>query len=270
MADELLTSTQNPRIKALRRLRDAARDERGDAVVIDGRREIRRAFAAGIAFRELFYSRRRLQPDDEDHLLRPARTAGVRLTEVSDPVLEKICYGERHDGLVAVAERPRRQLSDLRLGRCPLLVVLEGLEKPGNLGAVLRSADAAGVEAVLVADAAADPFGPNAIRASLGTIFCVPVVETTTAEARAWLAERAIATVAADPAAATIYTNVDFSGATAIVLGSEARGLTEPWRGPDARAARVPMRGRGDSLNVSITAALFFYEALRQRTAVPR
>jgi len=270
MADELLTSTQNPRLKALRRLRDGGRDERADVVVIDGRREIRQALAAGLALHELFYSRRRLQPADEDRLLRPARAAGVRLTEVSDPVLEKICYGERHDGLVAVAERPRRRLSDLRLGPCPLLAVLESLEKPGNLGAVLRSADAAGVEAVLVADAATDPFGPNAIRASLGVIFCVPVVETTAAEARAWLAERGIAAVAADPAADQIYTNVDFSGATAIVLGSEARGLTEPWRGPGVRAARVPMRGRGDSLNVSITAALFFYEALRQRTSLLR
>lgn len=266
MSDELITSPQNPRIKAVHRLRDGGRAERAELIVVDGRRELRRAIEAGVAIHELFYCLRRLRPADEADLLRPARAAQARLTEVSEPVLEKISYGERSDGIVAVAGRPRRLLADLRLGEHPLLAVLENVEKPGNVGAVLRSADAAGVAAVLVADAAADPFGPNAIRASLGTIFCVPVVETNGAEARAWLADRGLTAVAADPAAENIYTDVDFRGATAIVLGGEAQGLSDAWRGPGTRLARVPMRGRADSLNVSITAALFFYEALRQRT----
>jgi RNA methyltransferase, TrmH family len=147
----------------------------------------------------------------------------------------------------------------------PLIAVLEGVEKPGNVGAVLRTADAAGVSGVVVADARTDLYNPNAIRASLGTIFAMPVCEATSGETLAWLRERGFAIVAARVDSAVPYTQIDFRGPTAIVLGSEATGLSSLWSGNDVRPIRLPMLGAADSLNVSVTAAVLFYEALRQR-----
>jgi TrmH family RNA methyltransferase len=149
----------------------------------------------------------------------------------------------------------------------PLVAVLEGVEKPGNLGAVLRSADAAGVSAVIVADGRTDLFNPNAIRASLGTIFTLPVCEATSGEALAWLRQRGFDVFAARVDGAVPYTQADYRGPTAIVLGSEAAGLSPLWSGGEIRAIRLPMLGEADSLNVSATAAVLFYEALRQREA---
>ncbi len=146
-----------------------------------------------------------------------------------------------------------------------VVAVVDRVEKPGNLGAILRTADAAGVEAILAVDAAVDVYGPNVIRASLGTVFCVPLVETGADLARAWLRDGRFRVVAACSDGDTDYAAVDYRGRTAIVLGSESRGLGEDWGGGDVIRAAVPMRGRSDSLNVSTTGALFFYEALRQR-----
>src|SRR5262249_24554052 len=154
-------------------------------------------------------------------------------------------------------------LAALKLPERPLVCVLEACEKPGNLGAVLRSADGAGLSAVIVADSRTDLFNPNTIRASLGTIFTVPVAAASAADVLAWLRERRMTIVAARVDAARDYTGVDFSGPTAIVLGSEADGLTEAWRAPDITPVRLPMHGVADSLNVSATAAILFYEALR-------
>jgi TrmH family RNA methyltransferase len=149
------------------------------------------------------------------------------------------------------------------------VAVIEGVEKPGNLGAVLRSADGAGVDAVVVADPATDPWNPNAIRASLGTVFTVPIAVATAAEAFDWLRNQGIGAVAALVDAPLSYTDADLTGALAIVLGSETAGLSEVWRTGDVTPVRVPMRGVADSLNVSVTAAILFYEALRQRGAQP-
>ena len=178
----------------------------------------------------------------------------------------KLAFGEREQaGMVLVAETPSRRLDDLRLPTEPLVGVVEGIEKPGNLGAILRSADAAGVDAVLVADGRTDLVNPNTIRASLGTAFRPNVVECVAQDAVAWIRERGLTTYTARPDAETPYTCADFRGAVAIVLGSEAEGLTDVWQGPDVHAVRLPMHGLADSLNVSTTAAVLFYEALRQR-----
>jgi RNA methyltransferase, TrmH family len=150
-------------------------------------------------------------------------------------------------------------------GECPLIAVLEGVEKPGNVGAVLRSADAAGVSAVIVADGRTDLFNPNAIRASIGTIFTVPVCEAASGETLAWLRERRFQIVAARVDGSVCYTKVDYRRPTAIVLGGEAPGLSAVWSGNDFAAVHLPMLGAADSLNVSVTAAVLFYEALRQR-----
>ncbi len=222
--------------------------------------------------------------------------------------MEKLAFGERGEGLVAVAKAGEPRLSDLRLPEDPLVAVLEGVEKPGNLGAVLRSADAAGVSAVIAADLRTDLYNPNAIRASLGTIFTVPVAVASTTETQHWLRQTGLSVYAACPSGALPYTEVDYRGPTAFVLGAEAQGLSSSWqeavsgrsthqhshqtledqtKAPLAiqrtnqpstqatTAARaqnsriigvtIPMVGVADSLNVSVTAAILFYEALRQR-----
>lgn len=267
MNTDRITSQQNPRIKEVVRLRDhRGRDERA-RIVIDGRRELLRAAEAGVEITELYYCPSLLGQDDEQQVLAPARGRQVELVEVTEPVFTKMSYGDRGEGLLAVARRPTWTLDDLRLGPQPLIAVVEGVEKPGNLGAILRSADAAGVDAVIAADPATDIYGPNAIRASLGTVFSVPMVEATAEQAALWLKQRGLSSIAASPEGGHVYTEVDMTGPTAVVLGSEAHGLTEAWDHAGVIRATVPMRGRADSLNVSITAALFFYEALRQRSA---
>lgn len=268
MSDDLITSPQNARIKEIVRLRDHRGPEERWRIVIDGRREVLRAVEAGVRIIELFCCPSLLGPDDQREILEPARQRGVELVEVSPPVFAKITYGDRAEGLLAVAQRPARALHDLQLGPRPLVAVVEHVEKPGNLGAIMRSADAAGVDAVVAVDPATDVYGPNAIRASLGTVFCVPLVEAAAEQAIEWLRSRGLRIVAASPAGGAIYTEVDLTGPVAIVLGSEARGLSEAWNRPEVIHAAVPMRGRADSLNVSITAALFFYEALRQRAGL--
>jgi TrmH family RNA methyltransferase len=265
---ERITSTSNPRVKAAARLRGRRERDREHLTLIDGVRETLRALAGGATLREAFVLPDVLV-DQEAHALRE------RLTEESVPVVElgkdafqKLAYGDRLDGVVAVAETPPATLDELILPPEPLLAVIEGVEKPGNLGAVLRSADGAGVNAVIIADSATDLFNPNIIRASIGTVFAVPVAVASSGEVLEWLRRREIDIIAARVQASVDYMQADYRGAVAIALGSEARGLSDPW-GELARASvRVPMLGVADSLNVSATAAVLFYEALRQRREV--
>ncbi|HKQ46565.1 MAG TPA: RNA methyltransferase [Phycisphaerae bacterium] len=265
---EIITSTGNPRVKEALRLRGKRGRAEGEHILIDGVREIGRAVEAGIGIDEVFFCDAILAGDDAAALLKSIAAGGSRVTQVSETVFDKIRYGDRTGGLVTIAQRPRRALDDLRLSSNPLVAVLERLEKPGNLGAIVRTADAAGVEAILVIDPETDLYGPNVIRASLGTIFCLPVVEAEVDAAIAWIKKRNLAMIAATPEGAAVYTDVDFRGPVALVFGSEAKGLSTTWRKPNVTLATVPMRGRADSLNVATTAALFFYEALRQRGAV--
>jgi TrmH family RNA methyltransferase len=267
MHDEIISSVRNPRVLAATKLRDRRGRDRSGDIVIDGRREIARALDAGVTIREMFFCRAMLTDRDEASLLEPARHDGARMTEVTDQVFARISYGDRAEGVVAVARRPACALSTLEPAANAPVGVVEGIEKPGNLGAILRSADGAGVGAVVVADSRTDLYGPNVIRSSLGTIFCVPVAEASTAETIAWLRGRGASIVAASPAGDMAYTDVDMTGPVALVFGSEARGLSDHWRQADIIQASVPMHGRADSLNTSATAALFFFEALRQRSA---
>jgi len=262
---DLITSVQNPRIKAVAKLRERRTRSRLDCIVIDGRRESARALEAGIRIREVFYCPPLLGHDADRCILQPAGTCGARLTEVNQTVLAKISYGDRAEGVVATATRPMTSLGELRLTACPILAVIEGIEKPGNLGAILRSADGAGVDAALVVDPVTDVYGPNVIRSSLGTVFCLPIVEVSAVDAIRWLRDRHIAVVAASPDADEFYTDIALTGPIALAFGCEAQGLTATWRQASVVQAKVPMLGRADSLNVSTTAALFFYETLRQR-----
>jgi TrmH family RNA methyltransferase len=180
-------------------------------------------------------------------------------------VLERLAYGDRSEGVVATIAVPDLSLEALVLPADPLVVVLEGVEKPGNLGAVLRSADGAGADAVIVADPRTDLFNPNAVRASLGTIFTVPVAAAPSTDVRRHLASEGLRILAARVDGSQAYTKVDMRGPLAIVLGSEAGGLTGAWTGEDVVPVRLPMLGVADSLNVSIAAAVLLYEARRQR-----
>ena len=184
------------------------------------------------------------------------------------PVAEycaSIAFGERAEGLVAVIRIPSMAIADLTLPDDPLVAVIEGVEKPGNLGAVLRSADGAGLDAIVAASPATDPFNPNAIRASAGTMFTVPVAAAATTDVLAWLRARGLRIVAARVDADDLYTGIDLSGPLALVLGAETEGLTGAWSADDVKAVRLPMHGVADSLNVSVSAAILFYEARRQR-----
>ncbi|NUQ65825.1 MAG: RNA methyltransferase [Pirellulales bacterium] len=260
-----ITSVQNPRVKEAARLRDRRQREKQRRIIIDGARELIRAIGAGVRPVEVFVCRPLCQGEEARRVLEILPQTGTELMEVTEAVFEKVAFGNRGEGVVAVAETPAADLEGIVLPGNPLAAVLEGVEKPGNVGAVLRSADGAGVSAVIVADAQSDLYNPNAIRASLGTIFTMPVAEATAADTLAWLRRQGLRIFTARVDGAVPYTEADFRGPAAIVLGSESRGLTDVWRAPGVTALRLPMRGAADSLNVSATAAVLFYEALRQR-----
>ena len=269
MTDPALASPSNPRIKAAARLRDRReRDERG-LTLVDGARELRRALEAGVDVVEAFVCEPLVAGEDARAALDELRSRNVAVTTTTEAAFAKLAFGDRAEGLVAVVRAPSLALDDLALPADPLVVVIEGVEKPGNLGAVLRSADGAGVDAVIAASPLTDLANPNAIRASAGTIFTVPMAAAPTDDVLRWLRDHRIRIVAARVDATQAYTDLDLAGPVAIVLGSEAGGLTDAWRGPDIETVHLPMLGVADSLNVSVTAAILVYEARRQRTGHP-
>lgn len=261
----IITSTANPRVKDAVGLRDARRRRRQGRILIDGARELRRAIEAGLSLREVFVFAPWCTSEDARAVLDRLPGAGAERVDVTQPVFERLAFGRRSDGVLAVADMPRRALDQLELPDEPLVAVLEGVEKPGNLGAVVRSADAAGWSAVIAADARTDLYNPNAIRASLGTVFTMPLAAAPAAEVLHWLRARGLAIAAARVDGAMAHTEFDFRRPAALVLGSEAGGLSPQWRSADITPLRLPMLGAADSLNVSAAAAVFFYEARRQR-----
>lgn len=258
-----ITSRQNVRIKAAAKLRAARQRAKQGRFLIDGVREIERAIDEGLEVLEAFVCEAFCTSSAARALV--TRLADANCTEVTSEVFGKICFGERNDGVVVVAKTPVRTLDQLSLPTKPLVAVLEGLEKPGNVGAILRTADGAGVDAVIVAGGGTDLFNPNTIRASLGTVFASNVCTATVAETLEKLREWRLQIFATRPDAKPLYTEVDFRAGAAIVLGSEADGLSADWQQQDVRGVRLPMQGIADSLNVSATAAILFYEAQRQR-----
>jgi TrmH family RNA methyltransferase len=264
----VVTSAANPRIRAAIALRDRRERDRTSLTLIDGAREVRCAFDAGVIATDVFLCEPRLAGGDARAVLDRIAAAGTRVTSVSEAVLAKLAFGERADGIVAIVAIPPLDLVNLTLAADPLVVVIEGVEKPGNIGAVLRSADGAGVDALILADARTDPFNPNAIRASAGTVFSVPLAVATTEVVVPWLRARGLRVVAARPDADRLYTEIDLTGPIAIALGTETEGLTSAWAGAGFEAVRLPMLGVADSLNVSVSAGILLYEARRQRAAL--
>jgi TrmH family RNA methyltransferase len=268
--ESAITSLRNPRVKAAALLREGKERRRQGRFPIDGARELGRALAAGIELDEFFVCPAECRSAEAQAVCEQVRGNGATpWIEVSADVLGKLAFGERSEGFVGVARIPARRLADLpTLPSDALIAVLEGVEKPGNVGAILRTADAAGVSAVILADPRTDPFNPNTIRASLGTVFSLPLAVASTDETLGWLGERGCRMFAARVDAQQLYTEADLRGPTALVLGSEAAGLSPAWRGAAVTGIRLPMLGVADSLNVSVTAAVLFYEAARQRASV--
>jgi len=267
-----ITSPANPRVREVLRLRERRERDRTGSTIVDGAREIRRALEAGVEIFAIYMDETRATSDEAraalDIVRRRDRT--VAPIAVSPDVFDRLAYGDRADGLVAVVRTPSVRLARILLPADPFVAIVEGVEKPGNLGAILRSADGAGLDAIVAADPVTDIFNPNTIRASLGTVFARPVASATAEETLGWLRANGIRVVAARVDAEIPYTDVALGGPLAIVLGSEAGGLTAQWNAADIVAVRLPMLGTADSLNVSTAAAILFYEALRQRRGTVR
>jgi TrmH family RNA methyltransferase len=262
---DVISSPANPRVKAAVRLRDRREREETGLTLVDGGRELLRALAQSVEVDHAFVCSELVVGADASAALDALQRVGASLIEVSPAVLAKVAFGDRSDGLVAVIRTPSVALEGLAPGLHPLIVVVESLEKPGNLGAIMRTADAVGANAVIAADPRTDVFNPNAIRASVGTIFSVPLAVATAAQVLSWLVGNGVTAMAARVDAPQAYDDVDLGGPIAIVLGSEAGGLTSTWNDPRVRPVRIPMLGAADSLNVSVAAAILLFEARRQR-----
>ena len=264
-----ITSLANPRVKQLVALRQRRARDRAGVTLVEGYEELDLALSAGARPRTLYVCPALVGDQNAQAMIDRAAGLGAEVVRVTRPVFGKIAYRESPDGWLAVLPAVPTGLSSLDPGPRPLVLICEGVEKPGNLGAILRTADAAGVAAVIAADPITDWGNPNVVRASKGTVFSVPVASAPTAEVLAWTAARSLAVVAAAPDGDVLMIEADLTGPTAIVVGSEAHGLPGIWLERADVRVRIPMFGRADSLNVATSAAILVYEAVRQRLGHP-
>lgn len=259
----MITSLQNERIKHLLLLQQKSALRRQEKLfVVEGQRELLHCINSGYEVKTVFADCEKCGND-----LKNIPTDGIEVVEVSPRVYEKIAYRGSTEGMVAVVKTWQHTLKDLerKMGKTPLYVVLESVEKPGNMGAILRSADAAGVDGVIVCDLLTDLYNPNLVRASIGAVFTVPTVACTSEECIAWLKENKIQILTAQLQDSSLYYDIDMKKATAIVMGTESTGLTQQWRDVADKHIRIPMCGKLDSLNVSVSSAILMFEAVRQR-----
>ena len=258
-----ITSLQNPRVKHVVRLRDEKRQRREDGLMlVEGYDEIQLALGAGHHPRTIFSA--------PELAVRQISGVDAENVTVNRGVFEKMSYRENPDGWLAIFPIPHIMIEDLHLGDPPLVIVAEAVEKPGNLGAILRTADAAGADAVLVCDPRVDVWNPNVVRASRGAVFSLPTVESDNASALRWLRGRGIRILAATPSAELVYSDIDLRQPVAIAVGTEDDGLSAFWMSEADVRVKIPMQGRVNSLNVSVSTALIVYEAVRQRNAQRR
>jgi RNA methyltransferase, TrmH family len=266
---DIITSMQNSKVKKAIKLTDRKERNTTGLFLIEGYREIKRATECSVVLQTLFICPQLFLGTNEHALIDQIRNRGVEIIACSRQVFQKLSYRDRPDGLLAIALQMRCFLQDfiaqLAVKRDPLLIVAEAIEKPGNLGTILRSADAAGVDGVIVCDRCTDIYNPNVVRASIGTLFTIPVVEASTVETLHWLQERKIKIVAATPSAEEEFTRTHFTGGIAIAVGTEQLGLSEAWMRAADLKVRIPMYGVADSLNVATATTLLLYEAVRQR-----
>ena len=258
MVENDISSIQNPKIKLLTALQKKSAERRSRGVfVVEGQRELQHCVEAGFEVESLFVCKELFTGDFD------VKNAAVYT--VSPKVYEHIAYRGSTEGVVAVVKCRERSLDDLQLGETPLIIVVESVEKPGNLGAVLRSADAAKADAVIVCDPLTDLYNPNLIRASIGAVFTVPVVACDSSACIDFLKSKNIQILTAQLQDSSLYYETDMRRGIAIVMGTESTGLTQQWRLAADAHIRIPMLGRLDSLNVSVSAAILLFEAVRQR-----
>lgn len=256
---EILTSAQNPKIRLLQELQQKSSERRKHGLfVVEGRRELERCINKGYQVDTLFWC-------PEIYGAEEPRVAGARMFQVSADIYNKVAYRGGTEGVIAEVVTQQHTLDSLKLQQSPLVVVLESVEKPGNVGAVLRTADAANVDAVIVCDPLTDLYNPNLIRASVGAFFSVPCVACTSEECIKWLKDNRIRILTAQLQDSCFYYETDMNLPTAIVMGTEATGLTDQWREAADEHIKIPMLGICDSLNVSVSAAILMFEAVRQR-----
>ena len=258
---EKITSVQNSRVKNLVLLqkKSAERIEQG-LFVVEGQRELKQCIDAGYVINTLYYC-----PDLIGKLPDFVLKLGCPCYEVTPEVYEKVAYRGTTEGLIAEVKKKNISLGDLNLTNNPLIIVLESVEKPGNLGAVLRSADAAHADAVIICDPLTDINNPNLIRSSIGAVFTVPCIACTSEECIAFLKSKGIQILTAQLQDSSLYYDTDMRSPTAIIMGTESTGLTDVWRKAADTHIRIPMLGKLDSLNVSVSAAILLFEAVRQR-----
>ena len=285
MKVESITSAQNPKIKNLLLLQEKSKARREQGLfVVEGRRELEHCIEAGFRVRTVFVCPEMTGTDSFASLgmtkgaslemtgschseEAEGRRENLHIVEIPEALYRKVAYREGTEGVLAEVEVRERRLEDLALNEHPLVMVLESVEKPGNLGAVLRSADAARADAVVVCDPLTDLWNPNLIRASIGAVFTVPTVCASSAETIGWLKSRGIRILTAQLQDSSWYYDTDMTGGTALVMGTESTGLTDVWRRAADAHIRIPMLGRLDSLNVSVSAAILLFEAVRQRNS---
>lgn len=267
--DSMITSLQNPKVKSVIALRERKERDEKLRFTIEGYRELLRASVSKVAIVQLFICPELFLGSNEMSLIDTIRAQGAEVIITTKVVFEKISYRDRPDGLIGIAKQMRLTLSDLELHlqniKSPLLVVAEAIEKPGNLGTILRSADGAGANGVIICDRCTDIYNPNVVRASVGTLFTLPVVEATTKEVLPWLKSRGISIVAATPHAKKVYSDTDLTKPLAIAVGTEQIGLTKQWMEASDINVSIPMRGIADSLNVAMATTILLFETERQR-----
>lgn len=256
-----ITSTQNPKIKSLLALEKPRERRKQQLFIVEGAKEVRMALEAGYKIGNIFFCEEILNPTESGDLLRDDKL----LIPVSKEVFDKIAMRESTGGILAVAEQKNHRLTDIQLSKNPLLLILEGVEKPGNLGAVLRTADAAGVDAVIICDPQTDFYNPNVIRSSVGCVFTKQIASATSEETISWLKKNNVAVFCTYLKASKPYHTIDYKQSCALVMGTEATGLSEIWVENATSNIIIPMLGKIDSMNVSNAAAVVVYEAMRQR-----
>lgn len=261
-----ISSIQNPKVKGAYALRERRQREKTGRFLIEGFRELSRALIGGFSCETLFVCPEFFLGSNEFSLIEQYRHLGTTVYRLNQAVFEKISYRDRPDGLIGIAIQRHLTLEDLKLPPHPLLVIAEAIEKPGNLGTILRSADGVGADAVVVCDRCTDIYNPNTVRASVGTLFTRPVLEAEGKKTFEFLKKAGIRIIATLPEAKTIYTDADLTKGIAIVLGTEQLGLTPLWENGADLGVSIPMRGVADSLNVAMAGTLLLYEALRQRS----
>jgi TrmH family RNA methyltransferase len=264
---EKISSSQNPKIKNLKRLEKASERKEQNLFLIEGLREAVLALRAGYEITELFICNALLK-QSKDYPLKEIQSpkSQIRSFEIPEDIYSSLAYRDSTEGVIATAVPKTHALEDLKLKNNPLILVIESVEKPGNLGAMLRTCDAAGVDAVIICEAKTDLYNANVIRSSIGTVFTNQIAVCETREAIAFLKAKDIKAFTAELGATTFHYEADFKKATALVMGSEAKGLSEEWMNAASEKIKIPMNGKIDSLNVSVSAAVLLYEAIRQRS----